>query len=77
MVIFVLTYYLPQHQHHAPGVLANRSLALLGLSSPDQLILFEVRYSGSWQPTLALPQRLVGWHRQYSPCHASSITERH
>ena len=29
MVIVFLTYYLPQHQHQAPGVLATRSLALL------------------------------------------------
>ena len=39
MVIVVLTYCLPQHQHPAPGVLAIVSLALLGLSRVDQQIL--------------------------------------
>ena len=32
MVIVFLTYYLPQHQHPAPGVLAIRSIALPGPS---------------------------------------------
>ena len=36
MVIVVLTYYLPQHQHPAPGVLEIRSLALLDTYRADQ-----------------------------------------
>ena len=35
MVIVSLTYVLPQLQHHAPGVLEVRSLALLAPSSRD------------------------------------------
>ena len=38
MVIVFLTYYLPQHQHHAPGVLATRSLALPSPSRAGQQI---------------------------------------
>ena len=36
MVIVVLTYYLPQHQHPAHGVLATWSLALLAIFRADQ-----------------------------------------
>ena len=36
MVIVFLTYYLPQHQHPAPGVLATRSVALLGTLKANQ-----------------------------------------
>ena len=36
MVIGVLTYYLPQHQHPAPSVLATRSLALLATYKANQ-----------------------------------------
>ena len=63
MVIVVLTHYLPQYQHPAPGVLDLRSLALLDLLSRDQLILSRERYTGSWQLPVALPQRLAGWPR--------------
>ena len=36
MVIVFLTYYLPQHQHPAPGVLVTRSLALLAAYKANQ-----------------------------------------
>ena len=36
MVIVVLTYCLPQHQHPTPSVLATRSLALLAIFRADQ-----------------------------------------
>ena len=36
MVIVFLTYYLPQHQHHTPGVLATRLLALLATYKENQ-----------------------------------------
>ena len=36
MVIVFLTYYLPQYQHHAPGVLVTRSLALLATYKANQ-----------------------------------------
>ena len=36
MIIVVLTYYLPQHQHPVSGVLATWSLALLGTYRADQ-----------------------------------------
>ena len=36
MVIVDLTYYLPQHQHPAHGVLATWSLALLAIFRADQ-----------------------------------------
>ena len=36
IVIVFLTYYLPQHQHPAPGVLATWSLALLATFRANQ-----------------------------------------
>ena len=75
MVIVVLTYYLPQHQHPAPGVLEVRSLALLDLSRAVQQILSDGKCLDSWQLTLAPPQPLLGSPNHYPPCHASAIAE--
>ena len=60
MVIFVLTYYLPQHQHPAPGVLAIRSLALLGHLKADQQIQSDERSSDSWQLYQVQPRPQAG-----------------
>ena len=54
MVIFVLIYCLPQHQHPTPGVLAIVSLALLGHLRADQKTQSEERSIVSWQIDQAL-----------------------
>ena len=64
MVIFVLTYCLPQHQHPAPGVLAIVSLALLGLSRVDQQTPSEERSIDSCLVDQVPQQPQVGLHQQ-------------
>ena len=62
MVIVVLTYYLPQHPHHAPGALEDRSLALLDHLRADQQILLDERSIDSWQLYLDHHPLQAGWH---------------
>ena len=56
------SYYLPQLQQHAPGVLGVRSLALLAPSSRDQLTRYEEKFISSWQLQVALVPHQAGWH---------------
>ena len=70
MVIVVLTYYLPQHQHPAPGVLEVRSLALLDHSRADQQILLDERSTDSWQLYQDQPLLQAGLRpQQHSQSH--------
>ena len=77
MVIVVLTYCLPQLQHHAPGVLAVVSLALRSLLRADLQILWDESCSSSWPlnqdnqgglPLLPLSQPLLAhWKGTLKP----------